>query len=215
MQHVYAKIAITEEGEITLYALGGFVSEDDLSSAQLDALTNSFLNKEIVWNSSADDTTKIGWVRSENEYRLALVKVINEFISSLSESKANISKACKTVGKTRNQMLALKAKIPHFAIMWDDVYEAVTDEIESNAIDRAINGVEKGVYYKGDLCGTEVTYPESTAMFLLQGRRADVYKSKTEHTIKNGDNQNLKNLTDEELDQLIAARSVKDEQKTT
>ena len=42
-------------------------------------------------------------------------------------------------------------------------------------LDRARNGVEKPVYYRGEVVGSVRTYSDSLGMFLLRAKRPEVY----------------------------------------
>jgi hypothetical protein len=58
--------------------------------------------------------------------------------------------------------------------------EDAADLLEKEARRRAVDGVEKGVYFKGEKCDTEVQYSDSLMMFLLKGRRRDVFGDKVD-----------------------------------
>lgn len=53
--------------------------------------------------------------------------------------------------------------------------EDAADLLEKEARRRAVDGIEKGVYFKGEKCDTEVQYSDSLMMFLLKGRRRSVF----------------------------------------
>lgn len=63
-----------------------------------------------------------------------------------------------------------------------DVAEVITEaervgamSLQSAAIKRAVHGVEKGVYYKGDRVDTEIQYSDGLLVTLLKGRLPEIY----------------------------------------
>ncbi len=86
---------------------------------------------------------------------------------------------------------------PHFLFTWlkDDkeaqqqVAEAQRvgwGALESAAIQRAVHGVEKGVYYKGEVVGYETTYSDSLLSKLLETRIPEFKKGEANNTTYNG-----------------------------
>lgn len=87
-------------------------------------------------------------------------------------------------------MYRLREAEPDFAAAWDAAVEEGTDLLEDEARRRAVEGVikERGVYYRGDLVGTEIeiNYSDGLMTTLLKARRPDVYRERTE-TVHKGD----------------------------
>lgn len=67
-----------------------------------------------------------------------------------------------------------------------DAKELMADKFEAEAMRRAVEGVEKGIYYQGDRVESEVQYSDSLLTKLLTGRRPEVYGDKREITGKGG-----------------------------
>jgi hypothetical protein len=57
-----------------------------------------------------------------------------------------------------------------FAEKAKDVIDFVCDAVESSLVDRAVNGVPRGVYYKGERIGENREYDTRAAEFSLRGR---------------------------------------------
>lgn len=81
--------------------------------------------------------------------------------------------------------------------------EAV-DLLETEARRRALVGTERGVYYQGRKIDTYKETSDTLLIFLLKGRRPDIYRDRFEHTGKGGGPIEtmavpLDGLTDEEL----------------
>lgn len=175
-QHCYAEEAINDAGEITMWALGGFVPEDDEEAA-----AGQLTQENRFKPSYAPPGRKVkmeSQIKQENEYRLALVIRMNEFIKALEETGCTVKRASKLSGLNRRQADALRVRVPAFAGRWKDVYDDVTDDLEEAGLKRAINGVEKAVYYQGIECGRETVYSDSLLSMMLQSRKPEIYKNR-------------------------------------
>lgn len=175
-QHCYAEEAISDSGEITIWALGGFVPEDDEEAA-----AGQLTQENRFKPSYAPPGRKVrmaSQVKQENEYRLALVVKMNDFIRVLEETGCTVKKASKVSGLNRRQAETLRVRVSAFAARWKDVYDDVTDELEEAGLKRAIHGVEKTIYYQGIGCGKETVYSDSLLSMMLQSRKPDVYKNR-------------------------------------
>lgn len=200
---------LDEHGRLTLYALGGLVPEDpDAARTHFEVTPpykGSFAPPGVTCRPALV-------VKQENDYRLGLVIKMNEFISELGMCGSSTRKACKKSGLNRSLSEALRIRVPEFARMWKEAYEDTTDEIEEAAYTRAVNGVKRDVYYKGEVVGEETVYSDALLSMMLQARRSDVYKSRIaqEHTGLGGMGAQIQAMSDEELDaainQLIAKR---------
>lgn len=84
-----------------------------------------------------------------------------------------------------------------------------SDALISEARRRAIDGTEKPVYYKGEVCGTIREYSDSLLMFLIKGDQPEKYRERYEFS--GGDkpigvdlDPGRSKLPDDQLDRLIA-----------
>lgn len=104
-------------------------------------------------------------------------ELLNEITEELAQNCGDFFAACRTAGVS-----------PKFVRQWmkDDakVKEAIDEAehcgalgLESAAIKRAVHGVEEGVYYQGELVGTETKYSDSLLTTLLKGRIKSRYGS--------------------------------------
>lgn len=73
-----------------------------------------------------------------------------------------------------------------FADAWDKAYESAMDVLEREAVRRAVEGIEKGVYHAGKLIDTERRYSDTLLMFMLNGGRAHKYRQRAELIHKDG-----------------------------
>lgn len=103
------------------------------------------------------------------------------FLKALRETRS-ASAAAERAGISRSKAYDHRQNDPDFAQAWADVDALITDDLEREAVRRAIDGVDEPVFYKGDQVGTVRRYSDSLLQFLLRGRRREVYGERTEIT---------------------------------
>ncbi len=69
-----------------------------------------------------------------------------------------------------------------FADAWDQALEGCKDRLEQSLFQRAVDGVEEPVFYKGKQCGSVRRYSDAAAIFLLKGGRPEKYRERAELT---------------------------------
>jgi len=87
------------------------------------------------------------------------------FLAALRDT-GNITAACMHAGCHREQAYRLKKRDTGFAAQWDTSLEIATDKLKMVARNRAIKGVKKPIYYKGELID-HVYEPSDRLMELL------------------------------------------------
>lgn len=97
-----------------------------------------------------------------------------EFLATLRKT-ANVTAATEALGLSRRHAYALRKKDRDFRKAWEDALQGALDDLESELRRRALDGVEQPVFYGGKECGRVRTYNDALGMFLLRGRRADVF----------------------------------------
>ncbi len=90
-------------------------------------------------------------------------------------STGNVSAGARAADVSRAQAYGRRRKNKAFREEWDSALQGALDDLEGALRRRAVEGVEKGVYYGGKKCGASVTYSDNLGMFLLRGRRKDVF----------------------------------------
>ena len=127
------------------------------------------------------------------------------FIATLSET-ADVSESCATARITRHSCYQKRSKDKEFAQRWDDALDVGMVKLEEEAVRRALKGVPKPVFYKGQKIADVLEFSDTLLCFLLRGRMRKVYGDKQEVTVKNpqGEDASWRHLTDEQLDELIA-----------
>ncbi len=89
------------------------------------------------------------------------------FIEAL-RATGNVTLAAKYAGRSRNQAYYVRRRSEHFATQWDEALEEGTDLLKAEAWRRAVNGIDKPVYYKGEVVGSITKYSDRLLMFLLK-----------------------------------------------
>jgi len=69
---------------------------------------------------------------------------------------------------------------------WHEADTEATERLEQEARRRAMVGTEKPVFYKGQVCGHIREYSDVLLIFLLKGRKPEVYRERYEHTGPDG-----------------------------
>jgi hypothetical protein len=98
------------------------------------------------------------------------------FLKALDQKKGNVSDACEAIGIGRTAAYKWKNDVESFAVEWDDVVDKHMDALEGEIYRRAFEGVDKGVYYEGELVVTEKVFSDSLAQFILKAHRPTKYR---------------------------------------
>ena len=95
-----------------------------------------------------------------------------DFVEALSET-ACVVEAARMVGMSTVSAYALRRRpcAHHFREAWDAALDMGMQRLEQAALGRALNGVPRPVFYKGEQVGEWREYDERLAMFLLRYRR--------------------------------------------
>lgn len=101
------------------------------------------------------------------------------FLEALAET-ANVTHACKQALVPRRTAYQWREDVPKFADAWDDAVELGTDALEDEAVRRAHAGVDKPVFYQGEVCGAIREYSDTLLIFMLKARRPDKFKERAE-----------------------------------
>lgn len=124
---------------------------------------------------------------------------MNQFLKAYSELGV-LSKAAEVAGiKLRQHYYWLQA-FPEYAEEFEEAAQKALGRLEEEAIRRAVDGVEKPVFYKGQKVGTTKDYSDTLLMFMLKGMSPEKYRDRYEPAQNNTINIQLTALSDEELD---------------
>ncbi len=106
--------------------------------------------------------------------RLWTLRVRTAFLDALAEL-GQVRAAARAAGISSQRVYRERQKCPEFAKDWSEAMDRALDALEEMLLDRAMNGVEKQVYYGGKSCGSVRQYSDALAMFLLRARRPETY----------------------------------------
>jgi hypothetical protein len=106
-----------------------------------------------------------------------------------------VSIAIKRAGLTRSRTFELRATDDAFRAEWDSAYEEGTDAYVAEAARRAVQGIDKPVFYKGEMVRDKDTqqpimlkeYSDRLLEFLLMARRPREFRQRYEITGANGE----------------------------
>ncbi|NYZ69120.1 terminase [Endozoicomonas sp. SM1973] len=96
------------------------------------------------------------------------------------EAGYGIGLAAKQAGYTRTSVYRYRDEDPSFAESWDEARENYIEELEAEADRRAVEGIEKGVYYQGHQVGTQREYSDALLMFRLKALAPERYRDRQE-----------------------------------
>ncbi len=100
-----------------------------------------------------------GWTREKQR----------DFIERLAAS-ASVSDAARYVGMSRQSARDLYNRSAPFRAAWNEALRASISVLAETAFDRAVNGVQEQVWYKGQMIGFREKYNDRLLMFLLRVR---------------------------------------------
>lgn len=83
------------------------------------------------------------------------------------------SYAARELGRSEVCFQVLRSQNRDFAAAWDWAEREASDKLELEARKRAMQGVERAVWYKGDEVGTETIYSDTLLATLLKHKHRD------------------------------------------
>lgn len=122
---------------------------------------------------------------TDSRAQLFLHELANSGLPRVAASIVNVS--IKDINKK------LKSD-PLFEEDYNNAIQFAYDKMEAEAYRRAVTGYDEELSYKGEKTGDVVTrYSDSLLIFLLKGRRSDVFKDKVESDTKIGISEDAAN----------------------
>ena len=121
-----------------------------------------------------------------------------------------ISKAAEIAGIHRNNHRHWLKEDRDYVEAFQEAHQEACDNIEAEMRRRAIEGVQKPVFYKGEVCGYITEYSDTLLAMLANGYMPEKYKQKTrveadaEVAAREVTRDGLRRLTHEELVQYEA-----------
>lgn len=87
-----------------------------------------------------------------------------------------VREACHASGLGRTRLYELRAEDVGFAADWDRAEAEGTEVLEQEARRRAVEGVDEPVFHRGEVVGAVRKYSDTLLIFLLKGRKPEVYR---------------------------------------
>ena len=97
------------------------------------------------------------------------------FIEAL-RATGNVTRAAQYAGRSRNQAYHVRRHSEDFAAQWDEALGEGIDLLDAEARRRAVTGIDKPVFYKGEVVGSIKKYSDSLLMFLLRAHRPQKFR---------------------------------------
>lgn len=97
------------------------------------------------------------------------------FLAALAQ-RGNVSAACRAAGVSRAVAYEYREQSTAFAASWKDAIEDAMDRLEEAAYTRAVEGVERPVYYNGKQVGSVTQYADGLMSLLLKAHRPEKYR---------------------------------------
>lgn len=108
-----------------------------------------------------------------------LPKWVDTFLATLEETGLEHT-AAAAAQTTVRQARKLALESSEFGEAFEEALERATDRLEAEARRRAVEGIEKGVYYQGAQVDTERVYSDSLMALFLKAKRRRQFGDKTE-----------------------------------
>lgn len=105
----------------------------------------------------------------------------NDFLNALLKTGLR-NKAAEMAGVTRQAHYLWLKTDGEYAMQYEKVRTMLTDNLEDAAYERAVNGIERKIYFKGEEIGTQTEYSDTLLALLLKANMPEKYKDKTETT---------------------------------
>ena len=104
-----------------------------------------------------------------------------KFLRAIAEGYT-VAHAAKIAGVHDRIPYHARKKDKKFREEWHKAAQIGTALLEYEAQRRAYHGVDKPVYYKGEVCGSVKEYSDSMLIFLLKARKPEVYRDSHENS---------------------------------
>lgn len=154
--------------------------------------------KEITQNATV--VSAPARVRSAEE--IAQLKVL--FLQHFSDL-GRVDLSCKLSGIIYAQPYAWAKVDEDFKKSWEEARKVAAGRLEDAAMRRAVDGIKKPLYQRGELVGFVKEYSDPLTMFLLRGLRPEVYRDNATLEVGNKPGETIKvqhGLSDEAANEI-------------
>lgn len=105
-----------------------------------------------------------------------------EFLEALRQIP-NVSRACRLINISRPVMYEAKLANSSFAEEWEDALDQGIEAMEAEAMRRAVEGIDKPIFYQGDEVALLREYSDTLMIFLLKAHRPEKYQDRIKQEI--------------------------------
>jgi hypothetical protein len=91
---------------------------------------------------------------------------------------ATYTTAVAAIGAHRRTIIKWPDRDEEFAQRWKDAIADDADKLEEEAFRRAVEGIDRSVFYQGRIVGYVKEYSDYLLIRLLQARRPEVYRAR-------------------------------------
>jgi hypothetical protein len=96
---------------------------------------------------------------------------------------ANVSRSARGAGLSSSTAYLHRNRYPKFRADWKAALTEALDDLENILFDRVRNGVDKLIWFGGELKGTMQVYSDALAMFMLEAKRPEIYDRSAQKVI--------------------------------
>lgn len=113
---------------------------------------------------------KVSLVVSEKRRRLVL-KYLRQ--------TGKVNESCQRAGYAdATYIQRLRNTDPEFSKAFDEAREVALSRFEDELVRRGVDGVEREIFFKGEVCGREMQYSDQLLMFLLKANDPAKYRDR-------------------------------------
>jgi len=114
----------------------------------------------------------------------------NDFLNALLKTGLR-SKAADMSGISRQSHYLWLKTDDEYAMAYEKVRQMLIDTMEDAAYERAVNGIDRKIWFKGEEVGTQKEYSDTLLALLLKANMPEKYKDKSETTVNVDDGRSL------------------------
>lgn len=111
----------------------------------------------------------VGWTEAKRE----------AFLAALAQT-CNVSASARKVKLTAQGAYKLRLRDAGFRAGWQEALEQGYERLEMALLERALNGTQKPVWYRGEVVGEETRFSDAVQLTLYRAHRASAKQSQDE-----------------------------------
>jgi transposase-like protein len=159
---------------VHLKTLKGWRHRDAQFAADWDATIDRVMKR--LREEPQDDEGKLK--RSPLQYGLKATPENKEIVLAMLSNGATYAAAAAAIGAHRRTIIKWPDRDEEFKRRWNDAIEDGADTLEQEAIRRGRDGVDRPVFYQGEIVGYTKEYSDYLLIRLLEARRSAIYRAR-------------------------------------